>query len=86
MKKMSSKKNKIRTVRNMRELELLQENLEYQRIITEKKLLNTSVHIVDSFTDAIKDWAFEFGTTLFLNLVRSNSSRKHKKEETQEEE
>mgnify|MGYP006885798981 CR=1 FL=1 len=71
----------------MRELELLQENLEYQRLLTEKKLLSTSVHIVDSFTDTIKDWAFEFGTTLFLNLVRGNSNRKSdKKEETQEEE
>jgi hypothetical protein len=65
----------------MRELELVQENLEYQRLLTEKKLLGNSAKIVDNFTDSIKDWAFEFGTAIVLRLIRGNS--KEKKEDQQ---
>lgn len=83
MKKMNSKKNKVRSVRNIRELELLQENLEYQRLLSEKKLLGSSAKIVDNFTDSIKDWAFEFGTTLVLKLIRG--FQKHEEKEDEEE-
>lgn len=64
----------------MRELELVQENMEYQQLLTEKKLLGSSVKIVDSFTDSIKDWAFEFGTTLVLRLIRGNDKNEDEQE------
>lgn len=69
---MNSKKNKVRSVRNMRELELLQENLEYQRLLSEKKLLGTSAKIVGNFTDSVKQWAFEFGTSVLLKLIKGS--------------
>ena len=65
----------------MRELELMQENLEYQRLLSEKKLLGTSAKIVDNFTDSIKDWAFEFGTSVVLRLIRGNGEKKKEKQE-----
>lgn len=72
----------MKRIKNMRELELMKENIEYRQLISEKKLLGSSVGIIDSFTDGLKDWAFEFGTSLFLNLIRG----KHKEEpETDEE-
>lgn len=60
----------------MRELNLLKENLEYRRVITEKKLLGSSAALINNFTDGLKDWAFKFGTSLIINLIRN--SKKHK--------
>ncbi|WP_340110956.1 hypothetical protein [Maribellus mangrovi] len=64
----------------MRELELIQENMEYQRLLTEKKLLGSSVKIVDNVTDAVKDWVFEWGTSLVLHLIRGDKKHEDKKE------
>lgn len=65
----------------MRELELIQENMEYQRLLTEKKLLGTSINIMDSVTDSIKDWAFEFGTAIVLRLIRGKNGKEEEQEE-----
>ena len=76
---MKSKGNKIRSIRNMRELELMQRNLENQRLLSEKKLLGASAKIVDSFTDSLKEWMFEFGASMVFRLL---NAKKHKKERT----
>lgn len=60
----------------MRELELMQKNLEYQQLISEKKLLGTSANIVDNFSESIKDWAFEFGIALVLRLFNHSKKKK----------
>ena len=65
----------MKRVKNMRELELLKENLKYRLSISEKNLLGSSVGIIDNVTDGLKDWAFEFGTSLVMNFIRR--SRKH---------
>ena len=77
-----AKKNKMRRIRNMRELELMKENLEYQQLISERKLIGSSVKIVDDFADSLKSWAFEWGTSLALRLIRG----KHENEEDREDE
>ena len=59
----------------MRELELLQENLEYQQRISEKNLIGSTAKIVDNATDKLKDWAFEWGTSLVLRLFRSGDHK-----------
>jgi hypothetical protein len=65
----------------MRELELIQKNMEYERLLSEKQLLGSSTKIVDNFTEAIKDWAFEWGTSLALRLIRGKHEpdKKHSK-------
>nr|WP_321358087.1 hypothetical protein [uncultured Draconibacterium sp.] len=68
----------MKRVKNMRELELLKENLKYRLSISEKNLLGSSVGIIDNVTDGLKDWAFEFGTSLVMNFIRR--SRKHEPE------
>jgi len=68
MKKMKSKTTNRRVVKNMRELEMLKENLQYQQLLSEKKLLNSSVKIIDSFSGTVKDWAFEFGLSLARHI------------------
>ena len=64
----------------MRELELMQENLEYQRQISERKLIGSSAKIVDDFTDNLKSWAFEWGTSLVLRLIRGKHEEKNNKD------
>lgn len=59
----------MKTIKNMRELELMKENLRYQQLLSEKKLINTSSAIVDTFTGEIKSWVFEWGTSLALQLI-----------------
>lgn len=68
----------MKRVKNMRELELLKENLKYRLSISEKNLLGSSVGIIDNVTDGLKDWAFEFGTSLVMNFIRR--SQKHEPE------
>ena len=72
----------MKRVKNMRELELMKENLEYRQKLNEKQLLGSSVGIINNFTDGLKDWAFEFGTHLFLDLIRG---RKNSAPESEEE-
>ncbi len=71
-------------IRNMRELELMKENLEYRQILSEKKLLNSSVKIVDNVTDGLKGWAFEWGTSLVLRLFFGNHHNDEPEEEDEE--
>ncbi|WP_319501111.1 hypothetical protein [uncultured Draconibacterium sp.] len=74
----------MKQVKNMRELELMKENLEYRQKLNEKQLLGSSVGIINNFTDGLKDWAFEFGTHLFLDLIRNRKNRAHETEEEDE--
>lgn len=71
----------MKRVKNMRELELMKENLEYRQLLSEKKLLGSSVAIVDTFTDGLKDWAFEFGTSLFMKLIHGAKQQDPEPEE-----
>ena len=71
----------MKRVKNMRELELLKENLEYRQLLSEKKLIGSSVSIVDNFTDGLKDWAFEFGTSLFMNLIHGANKQQPEPDE-----
>lgn len=75
----------MKRVKNMRELELMKENLEYRQKLNEKQLLGSSVGIIHNFTDGLKDWAFEFGTHLFLDLIRGSKNRTPETEEDEED-
>lgn len=70
-------------IRNLRELELMKKNLEYRQLLSEKKLLNSSVNIVDNVTDGLKDWAFEWGTSLVLRLFFGRHRNEDPEEETE---
>ena len=70
----------MKTIRNMRELELMKKNIEYQQLISEKKLLGSTANIVDDVTDGLKSWAFELGTSLALKLIYG--SKNEEEEET----
>ena len=75
----------MKRVKNMRELELMKENLEYRQKLNEKQLLGSSVGIINNFTDGLKDWAFEFGSHLVLDLIRGRRNSAAKKETEEEE-
>lgn len=66
---MKTMKKKIRQIRNMRELDLVKENLEYRKTMHEDNIVKTSAKIVDGFTDKLKDLAFDLGMSMFTHLV-----------------
>ncbi len=68
----------MKNIKNLRELELVQQNLEYKVIISEKELLGSTIHIADTFTSGLKDWAFEWGTSLALKLILGNEKENPK--------
>jgi hypothetical protein len=65
------KKNKIRmkALKNMRELQLMKQKLEYQERLYEKEIAGSTADIVDNFTDKLRDLAFQFGSHLILQLI-----------------
>lgn len=69
----------MKRVRNMRELELLKENLEYRMTVSEKKLLGSAATTINNFTDGLKDWALKFGTSLVINFIRGSKYNNTKK-------
>jgi len=62
----------MKPVRNMRELSLVKKNLEYQELLYEKELTESTAGMVNTFGDKLKDFAFEFGTKLVLTLFKRN--------------
>jgi hypothetical protein len=76
----------MKAIKNMRELDLMREKLEYQELFYEKELVGNSAEIIDNVTDKLKDAAFDLGTKLLFQLVSpSKKKRKAKGEDRKEE-
>ncbi|MBN2891335.1 MAG: hypothetical protein JXL97_05675 [Bacteroidales bacterium] len=59
----------MRRIKNMRELELLQNNLKFKEQLAEKELAGSSAKILDNLTGKIKDLAFDLGTHLTMEII-----------------
>jgi hypothetical protein len=59
----------MKALRNMRELQLMKQKLEYQERLYEKEIARSTADIVDNLTDKLRDLAFQFGTHLVLRLI-----------------
>ncbi len=79
------KETAMKAIKNIRELELMKEKLEYQVLFYEKEMVGNSASIVDNITDKLKDAAFDLGLKLLIQLFtpsrkKSAESKEHKKE------
>ena len=64
-------------IKNMRELELMQEKLKFQEKLTEKELVGSSANVLDNFTDKIKDLTYDLGTNLIMQIISLFRKRKN---------
>lgn len=65
----------MKAVKNLRELQLLKQKLEYQERLYEKEITGSVADIVDNLTDKLRDVAFQFGSHLVLRLIRSRGRK-----------
>lgn len=59
----------MKALKNMRELELMKQKLEYQERLFEKEITGSTADILDNLTDKLRDLAFQFGSHLILQLI-----------------
>lgn len=58
----------MKPIRNMRELELVKENLNYKILHLEGKMADHAENTIDAVTHRVKELAFETGMKIILNL------------------
>lgn len=59
----------MKALKNMRELKLMKQRLEYQERLYEKEITGSTADILDNLTDKLRDFAFQFGSHLVLQLI-----------------
>jgi hypothetical protein len=59
----------MKPIRNMRELQLMRQKLEYQEKLYEKEMAGSAADIVDNFTERLRDMVFDVGSRLILRLI-----------------
>jgi hypothetical protein len=74
----------MKAIKNLRELHLMKEKLEYQERLYEKEMAASTADIIDNLTDKLRDMAFDVGTRLVVQLI--TSWRKHEPRDDKEEE
>lgn len=60
----------MNNIKNMRELQLVKQKLQYQEQLMEKEIIGTSTEIIEHFSEKLKDFAFELSMRLILQLFR----------------
>ncbi len=65
----------MKAMKNMRELQLLKQKLEYQEKLYEKEITGSTADIVENLTDKLRDLAFQFGSHLILQLIHGKSKK-----------
>ena len=65
----------MKPVRNMRELRLMKQKLEYQEKLYEKEIEESTADIINNLTDKLRDMAFEIGVRLVLRFMRESVKR-----------
>ncbi len=68
---MKRKRNSIKTIRNLHELQLLKQNIEFREKFYKKEISGVSSDIIDNFFDKMRDFAFEFGAKMITQLFKS---------------
>ena len=75
----------MKPMRNMRELELVKQNLNYKILHLEEKMTDHAEDTLDAITHRIKELAFETGFKIITNLL-FNRGKKSKKNPSKENE
>ncbi len=65
---MKKRRNKIRTIRNIHELQLVKQKLEMQDILHEKELNDVFSDMVDNFIYKLKGFTFDMAYRLVFKL------------------
>jgi hypothetical protein len=65
----------MKALKNMRELQLMKQKLEYQERLYEKEIAGSADDIVDNLTDKLRDLAFQFGAHLILRLIHGKRKK-----------
>lgn len=68
---MSRKIDKMKTISTLQELRLVKQKLEYQEKLLEKDVAGASADIVDNLTDKLKEFVFNVGSKLIVQLFKS---------------
>ena len=65
-------KDKLKNIRNMRELSLYKQNLEYKAKIYEKEVAGVSEDIIDNFANKVKELTLNVATKLIKQFFVKN--------------
>jgi hypothetical protein len=65
----------MKMIKNIRELNLMKQKLEYQEKLYEKEVTISATEVVDNLTLKLRDVAFDLGVRLILQLIKPG--RKH---------
>jgi len=61
---------KMKNIRSIRELELMEQKLKMKQELDEKNLTESSSRLIHNLTGTLKDIAFETGSAIAINLFR----------------
>lgn len=68
-------KSKLKNIRNMRELGMYKQNLEYKAKLYEKEVAGVSEDIIDNFTLKLRDLTFNVAMRLFSELFTKKEKK-----------
>ena len=61
----------------MRELNLYRQKLKYRELLMEKELTDTTVDLINHFSDQLKKFAVEFGTKMIWKFFKGKKQNKN---------
>lgn len=71
----------MKQIRNMRELNMMRQKLEYKKMLYEKEIAGSSADVAENLMDKAKDALFDIGFRIFYKLLRSRRKRKASKDD-----
>ena len=74
----------MKQVRNMRELNMMRQKLEYQTKLYEKEIADSSSDVVENLMDKAKDVLFDVGFRIFYKLIRSRRNKRKKSDKDED--
>jgi len=75
---------KTKTIRNIRELRLMKQKLNYQQKLYEKEINTSTADLIDNLTDKMKEAAFDLSSRLLLQFIKSKRKIKHTEKHEEE--
>jgi len=66
----------MKKIKNLRELDLMKVNLQYQELNHKKAITESSAKIVDNVTGTLRNLAFDVGTAIAIRLISGFTKRK----------
>lgn len=75
----------MKTIRNMRELTLMKQKLEYQERLYEKEMTVAAGDVVDNLAGKLRDMAFDLAIRLILQLIKSKPKQSTSANENRQE-